>query len=61
MGAMNQTERDIFYKLLIDLFLDQPGKTPPAVQHRKEGTDANTKTDARGRSKPVRQTNAAGR
>jgi hypothetical protein len=58
---MNQTEREIFYKLLIDLFLEQPGKAFTANRQTERGADENTKTNARGRGKPVRKTNATGR
>jgi hypothetical protein len=54
---MNQTEKEIFYKLLIDLFVDQPGKATVVQQPKKRGTDE-SKTIARGRRKPVRKTNA---
>jgi len=55
---MNQTEREIFFKLLIDLFLDQPGRSSTVQEQTERGRDENNKATARARSKPVRKTNA---
>ncbi len=58
---MNQTERDIFYKLLIDLFLDKPGKTPANKQQGEQSGNENIQTNAGGRGKRLRPTNAPGK
>ena len=59
--TMNQTEREIFFKLLIDLFLDQPSKTATNQQEKERDTDENTQATPRGRDKSVYKTNPTSR
>ncbi len=46
---MTEKEREIFYRLLVDLFIDNPKRKQPQVKEERD-TDENVSTRERSRS-----------